>query len=82
MCIILVLGEDTLRFGELGERIPAISEKVLSDELKTLVALGVVTRKPYAQIPPRVDYQLTPKGCLALPVLRQLVEIGRLFQVS
>lgn len=77
--IILVLGEQTLRYSQLGELLPGVSEKVLAGELKALVALGVIKRAVYAQIPPRVEYTLTEKGRLALPQLRQVQQIGLLF---
>ena len=77
--IILLLGEQTLRYGKLSELMPGVSEKVLATELKSLVALGVINRKAYAEIPPRVEYTLTEKGLVALPILQQLQEIGRLF---
>lgn len=76
--IILVLGEQTLRYTQLGELLPGVSEKVLAGELKALVALGVVKRVIYAEIPPRVEYTLTEKGLLALPLLRQIQQIGQL----
>ena len=76
---LLVLGEQTLRYNQLGELIPGISPKVLAGELKTLVALGVIQRDVYAQVPARVEYKLTPKGRLALPGLRALPQIGQLF---
>ena len=79
LSIILELNEDIRRYSELSEQLPAISEKMLAGELKALVTLGVVERKIYAQIPPRVEYKLTTKGRLALPILRQLREVGRLF---
>lgn len=77
--IILVLGEQTLRYTQLGELLPGVSEKVLAGELKALVALGVMKRVVYAEIPPRVEYTLTEKGLLALPLLRQVQQIGQLF---
>lgn len=77
--IILALGEQTLRYSQLSELLPSISEKVLAGELKALVALGVMNRAMYAEIPPRVEYTLTEKGLLALPLLRQLQQIGQLF---
>lgn len=76
--IILVLGEQTLRYTQLGELLPGVSEKVLAGELKALVALGVMKRVIYAEIPPRVEYTLTEKGLLALPLLRQVQQIGQL----
>lgn len=77
--ILLSVGDQTRRYSELSERLPAISEKVLAGELKALVALGILDRKVYAEIPPRVEYTLTSKGRLTLPILKQMLEIGRIF---
>ncbi|UFH54869.1 helix-turn-helix domain-containing protein [Spirosoma sp. KNUC1025] len=77
--IILVLGEKTLRYSQLNDLLPGVSEKVLAGELKTLVTLGVLKRVMYSEIPPRVEYTLTEKGLLALPMLRQIQQIGQLF---
>ncbi len=77
--IILCLGEQTLRYGQISELLPRVSEKVLASELKALVALGVMTRTPYPEIPPRVEYTLTERGRLALPILRQIQQIGLIF---
>ena len=79
LAIILLLGENTLRYTELRDMLPAVSEKVLADELKALASLGVLSRQAYAEVPPRVEYALTEQGLLALPVLIQLKEIGRFF---
>ena len=77
--IILLLNEQTLRYSELSDRLPDVSEKVLAGELKALVALGVMKRAIYAEIPSRVEYTLTEKGRLSLPLLRQVQQIGQLF---
>ena len=77
--IILMLGEQTLRYGQLSELLPRVSEKVLASELRALVALGVMTRTPYPEIPPRVEYTLTERGLTALPILRQIQNIGLIF---
>jgi DNA-binding HxlR family transcriptional regulator len=77
--IILVLGEQTLRYGQLSDRLPGVSEKVLASELKALVALGVMKREAFAVIPPRVEYTLTEQGRLALPILREVQQIGQIF---
>jgi DNA-binding HxlR family transcriptional regulator len=77
--IILLLGDQTLRYRQLSEMLPGVSEKVLASELKSLVALGVMKRTAYAEIPPRVEYSLTRKGQLALPILRKIQEIGQIF---
>jgi DNA-binding HxlR family transcriptional regulator len=76
--IILILGEQTLRFSQLAEQLPGVSEKVLAGELKALVSLGVMLRTGYAEMPPRVEYTLTQKARSALPLLRQIQQIGQL----
>ncbi|GAB3935272.1 winged helix-turn-helix transcriptional regulator [Larkinella terrae] len=79
LTIILLIGEDTFRFRQFREQLPSMSEKMLAGELKALVALDVLTRTVYAEVPPRVEYSLTKKGRLALPILRQLQQVGHLF---
>lgn len=66
--IIMVLGEQgTLRFGELHKLIPDISQKMLTVSLRTLQADGLVKRKVYPQVPPKVEYSLTEIGESLLP---------------
>jgi DNA-binding HxlR family transcriptional regulator len=77
--IIFQLGTQARRYGELRRMIPDVSEKVLIQELKALTALGVVEKKSYAEVPPRVEYGLTPKGLEVLPMLLKLTTIGELF---
>ncbi|GAB3038397.1 winged helix-turn-helix transcriptional regulator [Spirosoma pulveris] len=77
--IIYQLGTEARRYGELRRMIPAVSEKVLIQELKALVSLGVVEKKSYSEVPPRVDYSLTEKGLQVLPTLLKLTAIGELF---
>lgn len=77
--IILLLGKNTLRYTELRDLLPLVSEKVLADELKALSVLGVLSRTAYPEVPPRVEYALSERGLLALPTLIQLKEVGRLF---
>jgi DNA-binding HxlR family transcriptional regulator len=50
------------RFTELRAALPGISPKTLSSRLRRFVLTGLVTRTAYAEIPPRVEYQLTPAG--------------------
>lgn len=61
-----------LRFGQLAQRIPLISRKVLTEQLKELEEDGIVQREAFAEVPPRVEYSLTARGALLLPILDQL----------
>lgn len=72
LLILLILGEGTLRFNQLQATIGEISQKMLSASLKHLEADGLVTRTQYPEIPPKVEYALTPLGHSLLPHLRQL----------
>lgn len=60
--IIIVLSHGPLRFTELRRQVDGISSKVLTSTLKDLQRDGVITRQSYAEIPPRVEYKLTPLG--------------------
>jgi DNA-binding HxlR family transcriptional regulator len=71
--IISILGEcGTLRFNQLNHQIGNISQKMLTVTLKTLEADGLVSRKIYPEIPPRVEYTLTPRGQSLLPAVAAL----------
>jgi DNA-binding HxlR family transcriptional regulator len=69
--IILHLGDKgTMRFSEMGKHIEEISQRMLTVTLKSLERDGIVSRKIYAQVPPRVEYTLTALGFeLLLPIL-------------
>lgn len=60
--IIGVLEEDTMRFSDIRRRIGGISQKMLTQTLRNLERDGLVTRTVYAEVPPRVEYSLTPLG--------------------
>jgi DNA-binding HxlR family transcriptional regulator len=60
--IIWILMQGPKRFGELHKSIPGIALKVLSRHLKELEADDLITRKAYAEVPPRVEYTLSEKG--------------------
>lgn len=63
MVIMFVLVEKTVaRYGELKREIPDITHKMLSAQLKELEKDGIVIRKEYQQIPPKVEYSLSPKA--------------------
>lgn len=77
MLILYLLAENQpVRFNDMKRRIGAITFKTLSSQLKELEADGIVRRKEYPQIPPKVEYSLTQKAKTLLPVLEQLCEWG------
>ena len=63
-----------MRFGELHRMIPDISQKMLTVTLRTLEEDGLVSRKVYAQIPPKVEYSLTARRKSLLPHLNSLIQ--------
>jgi DNA-binding HxlR family transcriptional regulator len=72
--VILHLGEcGMMRFNGLSNAIGDISQKMLTVTLRNLEADGLVSRKAFAEIPPRVEYELTPLGESLVPLLKQLV---------
>ena len=62
-----------MRFSELERAIPAISQKMLIQQLRELERDGIVLRTIYPQIPPRVEYRLTKVGIALRPALRALL---------
>ncbi|KZB83637.1 winged helix-turn-helix transcriptional regulator [Amycolatopsis regifaucium] len=60
--IVGVLGDGPLRFTEIGKRVRGISQKVLTQTLRSLVRDGILTRTAYPEIPPHVEYELTDLG--------------------
>jgi DNA-binding HxlR family transcriptional regulator len=60
------------RFGQLAQRLSLISRKVLTEQLRELEEDGIVRREAFAELPPRVEYSLTPHGLDLLPILDQL----------
>ena len=63
-----------LRFSELERSIPAVSQKMLIQQLRDLEENGIVSRKVYPQVPPKVEYELTEWGQAMCPALDALLE--------
>ena len=72
--ILYLLSNGKLRFGRFFIFIPSISRKVLTDQLRELETDGLIIRKKYAEIPPRVEYSLSRKGETLIPILERLTE--------
>ena len=66
----------TKRFGELKKSIGSISQKVLTSNLRSMEEDGLLTRKVYAQVPPRVEYTLTAMGESLRPILFAMQQWG------
>jgi hypothetical protein len=81
MVILWYLRKGPCRFGELNKLIPGITEKMLSIQLRQLERDGIVERKVFAEVPPRVEYSLTDMGQNMLPMLEKIAEWGRAMAV-
>jgi len=64
------------RFCELEKSVGGINPRTLSQRLDDLEVHGIITRKSYAEVPPRTEYSLTSKGKDLLPILRQMATWG------
>jgi len=70
--IIWILMHESRRFGELHKSIPGIALKVLSRQLKELETDGIIIRKAYPEVPPRVEYSLSAKGESLRDIMKQM----------
>jgi len=75
------LSEGPRRFSELERACPGISPRTLSERLRTLEHEGVVLRKSYHEVPPRVEYELTAKGEALLPIIDAMRNFGHVWLV-
>lgn len=77
--IIYHLMRGTLRFNELRRLMPLVTQRMLTRYLRELEQHGVVHRKIYAEVPPRVEYTLTPLGQTLKPVMDMLLDWGMMY---
>jgi DNA-binding HxlR family transcriptional regulator len=76
--ILWWLSQRTHRFGELRRAMPGITEKMLTQQLRELEKDGIVSRRVYPTVPPKVEYSLTKYGRSLKRALRAICEWGRL----
>jgi len=72
----------TKRFGELRRSIGSVSQKVLTAQLRDMEACGLVDRRVYAEVPPRVEYSLTELGRSLRPILDAMWAWGEAYKVK
>lgn len=80
--LIYAMANGVERFGELQKEAGGINPRTLSARLDDLEQQGIVAKKAYAEVPPRVEYSLTQKGRDLLPILECMVEWGEKYAQS
>ena len=76
LLILWYLGDKTLRFSELQRKLPLITQKILTQQLKSLEQDKLINRKVYPVVPPKVEYSLTDDGNKLLPILSMMHKFG------
>ncbi|MCP5181862.1 MAG: helix-turn-helix transcriptional regulator [Pseudomonadales bacterium] len=72
--IVCMLIEGPMRFGVLRRSLPGVTQHMLTQQLKELASNGIVIRRAYAQIPPRVEYELSQAGVDLIPIFQKMLE--------
>jgi len=72
--------EGTKRFGEMKQKMPNITQKMLTQQLRELEHDGLVHRRVYAEVPPKVEYSLTDFGRTIIPVMQNLCQWGQSYE--
>jgi len=72
--------EGTKRFSELKQMMPNITQKMITQQLRELESDGLVHRKVYAQVPPKVEYSLTKLGYSIIPIIQTLSQWGQSYE--
>jgi DNA-binding HxlR family transcriptional regulator len=75
--ILWHLSHKTLRFSQLKRRLPGVTQKMLTQQLRGLEGNGLINRKVFAEVPPRVEYSMTEKGRTLQPMLQQMCDWGQ-----
>ena len=75
--ILYAIKKETKRFSEIKRLIPAISQKMLTQQLRELEDDGIVHRRVYPVVPPKVEYSITDYGGTLMPILDAMVAWGQ-----
>lgn len=78
--ILYYLFQETRRFNELRRMLPHVTQQMLTLQLRELERDGVVHRKVYAEVPPKVEYSLTERGRSLEPILLAMLDWGEVYQ--
>jgi len=74
--ILWYLNYKTLRFSEIKRRLPDVTQRMLTLQLRSLEADGLILRKIYPVMPPKVEYSLSDKGKRIIPILKMMHHFG------
>ncbi|MCW3116570.1 MAG: hypothetical protein JWM28_652 [Chitinophagaceae bacterium] len=74
--ILYLISHDINRFGEMINMIDGISKKMLTDQLRELEKDGIIDRKTFNEVPPRVEYTITERGLTLRPIILSMREWG------
>lgn len=77
-----LLNDGMLRFNEMRRRLTGVTQRTLTRQLRELEESGLITRTVYAEVPPRVEYRLAPRGESMQSVIRALQEWGESYLVE
>ena len=80
MPILWRLKDKPWRYSELKKNIGKITHKMLAQQLKKLEEDGLISRKVYASVPPKVEYSITKKGQTTIPIIENLISWGENFK--
>lgn len=75
--ILFLVANKTMRFSEIQRGIEGITQKMLTQQLRELESDRLITRKVFPQVPPKVEYTITPEGKSLIPVLDSMSDWGR-----
>lgn len=80
--ILWYLSDQTLRFSDLKKKLPEITQKMLTNQLRSLEEDGLISRTVYPVVPPKVEYALTETGLEMLPLLKSMYDYGVTYNQS